>query len=141
MSIALAVLVAWLFALGTYLILQRVLTRIILGIGLMGHGAVLLLQLVGGRAGRAPIVGPGDEVQGVSAPVPAALALTAIVIGFAMTGFLLALAYRSWVGTNDDRVQDDIEDRRIARRIANAEGRYRADTEPDALDPEDVIIR
>ena len=39
MSIMLAVLVAWLFAVGTYLLLQRALTRIVLGLGLLlpGH--------------------------------------------------------------------------------------------------------
>ena len=125
MSLALAVLVAWLYAVGTYLVLQRALTRIILGLGLLGHGTVLLLQTVGGRAGRAPIVGSGDGGEGVSAPLPQALALTAIVIGFAMTGYLLALAYRSWMATNDDEVQDDIEDRRVARMVADDEGHYR----------------
>ena len=51
MTLLLAVLVAWLFAVGTYLLLQRALTRIVLGLGLLGHGAVLLLITVGGRAG------------------------------------------------------------------------------------------
>ena len=42
--------------------------------------------------------------------------LTAIVIGFGTTALLLALAYRSWLLTNDDEVEDDIEDRLIAGR-------------------------
>ena len=45
---------------------------------------------------------------------PQALALTAIVIAFGISAFLLALAYRSLVLTRDDEVEDDIEDRRIA---------------------------
>ncbi len=110
MSIVLAVLVAWLFAVGTYLVLQRALTRIVLGLGLMSHGAILLLITVGGRAGRAPLVGKGDDGAGIAAPLPQAFALTAIVISFGMTAFLLALAYKSWVGTSDDEVQDDVED-------------------------------
>ncbi len=110
MSIVLAVLVAWLFAVGTYLVLQRALTRIVLGLGLMSHGAILLLVAVGGRAGRPPLVGKGDDGAGIAAPLPQAFALTAIVIGFGMTAFLLALAYKSWVGTSDDEVQDDVED-------------------------------
>lgn len=110
MSIMLAILVAWLFAVGTYLILQRALTRIVLGLSLLGHGAVLLLITVGGRAGRPPLVGKGDDGAGIAAPLPQAFALTAIVIGFGVTAFLLALAYRSWVGTADDEVQDDVED-------------------------------
>lgn len=123
MSLALAFLVAWLFGVGTYLILSRSLTRIVLGFGVLGHGAVLLLQTVGGRAGRPPLVGPDGNTEGIAAPVPQALALTAIVIGFAATAFLLAMAYRSWLGTNDDIVQDDLEDRRVASsKAADAEG-------------------
>ena len=41
--------------------------------------------------------------------------LTAIVITFGVIAFLLALAYRSWLVTDDDEVEDDVEDRRIAR--------------------------
>lgn len=125
MSIVLAIFVAWLFAVGTYLLLQRALTRIVLGIGILGHASILLLITVGGRAGDPPLVGKDDEITGIAAPLPQAFALTAIVIGFGMTAFLLALAYRSWVGTRDDEVQDDIEDRRIARQIADDEGHYR----------------
>jgi multicomponent Na+:H+ antiporter subunit C len=49
-------------------------------------------------------------------PLPQAFVLTAIVITFGVTGFLLALAYRSWALTHDDEVQDDVEDRLVARR-------------------------
>ncbi len=132
MSIMMAVLVAWLFAVGTYLILQRALTRIVLGLGLLSHGAILLLITVGGRAGRPPLVGKGDDGAGIAAPLPQAFALTAIVIGFGMTSFLLALAYRSWTSTNDDEVQDDVEDRRIAL-MADDEGHFRA---PDPSEDE-----
>lgn len=132
MTIALAVLVAWLFAVGTYLVLQRALTRIVLGLGLLSHGAVLLLITVGGRAGRPPLVGKDDDGSGIAAPLPQAFALTAIVIGFGITSYLLALAYRSWAGTEDDEVQDDIEDRRIAR-LADDEGHIRG---PDPVQAE-----
>lgn len=132
MSLALALLVAVLYGAGTYLLLQRLLTRIIVGLVLLGHGTVLLLQTLGGPPGRPPLVGPGDPVAGVSAPLPQALGLTAIVISFAMVGFLLALAYRGWLATRDDEVPDDLEDRRIARLTANHEGHYRR---RDAGDP------
>ncbi len=132
MSVALAVLVAWLFAVGTYLLLQRALTRIVLGLGLLSHGAILLLITVGGRAGRPPLVGKGEDGAGIAAPLPQAFALTAIVIGFGMTSFLLALAYRSWSSTADDEVQDDVEDRRVAL-LADDEGHFRA---PDPSDDE-----
>jgi multicomponent Na+:H+ antiporter subunit C len=131
-TIVLALLVAVLYGCGTYLLLQRTLTRIILGLALLGHGTVVLLQTVGGRAGRPPLVGPDDPIEGIAAPLPQALGLTAIVISFGMTAFLLALAYRGWLGTSNDEVQDDIEDRRIARMIANEEGHFADRDEGDA---------
>ena len=47
-------------------------------------------------------------------PLPQALTLTAIVISFSLTLFLLALARRQRTITDDDLVEDDLEDRRIA---------------------------
>ena len=114
MIVVLALLVGVLFATGTFLLLQRTLTRIILGLALLSHGANLLLLLAGGRAGRAPLVSE-DAGGAISDPLPQALALTAIVITFGATAFLLALAYRSWLFTRNDEVEDDVEDRRIAR--------------------------
>lgn len=108
----LAITVAVLYGAGTYLLFQRNLSRIVLGLAVLGHGANLLLLLAGGRAGRAPIVG----VEGGPAadPIPQALALTAIVITFGVSAFLLALSYRSWLLNRSDEVEDDVEDRRIA---------------------------
>ena len=114
MIVVLVLVVGWLYAIGTYLMLQRSLTRIILGLAVMGHGANLLLLLAGGRAGRPPIIGRGT-VDSFADPLPQALALTAIVITFGVTALLLALAYRSWRLSHDDEVEDDVEDRRIAR--------------------------
>lgn len=114
MSLALAVAVGGLYAVGTYLVLQRTLTRVVIGVALLGHGANLLLLLAGGGEGTAPIVGSGDE-GGFADPLPQAMALTAIVITFGITAFLLTLAYRSWLLRHDDEVEDDVEDRRIAR--------------------------
>jgi multicomponent Na+:H+ antiporter subunit C len=54
-----------------------------------------------------------------SDPLPQALALTAIVITFGVSAFLLALAYRSWLLTRSDEVEDDVEDRRIAELAAS----------------------
>lgn len=113
MIVALAVGVGVLYAAGTYLLLQRTLTRLIIGLAMLGHGANLLLLLAGGRAGRPPLV--DGEGGAVSDPLPQALALTAIVITFGVTAFLLALAYRSWLVRRSDEVEDDVEDRRIAR--------------------------
>jgi len=95
-------------------VLQRTLTRIVLGFAVLSHGVNLLLLASGGEAGIPPIIGTG-ATSSFADPLPQALALTAIVISFAATALLLALAYRSWQHTHDDDVQDDIEDRRIAQ--------------------------
>lgn len=118
MIVVLAVTIGLLYAIGTYLLLQRSLTRIVLGLALMGHGANLLLLLAGGRAGEPPLVDGERDLAAVADPLPQALALTAIVITFGVTAFLLALAYRSWSIKRDDTVEDDVEDRRIARLAA-----------------------
>ncbi len=112
MSLTLAITVGVLYAGGTYLLLQRRLTRIILGLALLGHGSVLLLLVAGGPTGDEPFT--DQATQALSDPLVQALALTAIVITFAVTMFLLAMANRSWQLTHDDEVQDDLEDRRIA---------------------------
>jgi multicomponent Na+:H+ antiporter subunit C len=115
-TVLLAATAAALFGIGTYLVLQRKLSRIIIGIALLSHGANVLM-VGSGRRGRAPIVGNGDA-DSLADPLPQALALTSIVISFGVTALLLALAYRSWLLTRDDEVQDDLEDERIARRGA-----------------------
>jgi multicomponent Na+:H+ antiporter subunit C len=112
MSILLALAAALLFGIGTYVLMQRKLSRIIIGLSLISHGANVLLMTSGHR-GMPPIIGAGDPSD-FSDPVPQALALTAIVITFAVTAFLLAMAYRSWLLTADDEVQDDVGDRIIA---------------------------
>lgn len=117
-TIGLAVAIGCLYAVGVYLLLQRTLTRVVLGIALLSHAGNLLLLTAGGLPGSAPFVGGGSSPGAGADPLPQALALTAIVIGFGVTAFLLALAYRSWVQTRADEVQDDVEDRRIARAAA-----------------------
>lgn len=112
-NIALVLAIGVLFATGVYLLLERSLTRILVGFILVGNGANLLFMVASGRSGAAPIVGsaePGDMAD----PLPQAMVLTAIVITFGVVAFGLAMAYRSWQLHGHDEVQDDFEDRRIA---------------------------
>lgn len=113
MSIALLAAIGGLTAVGVYLITARSLSRIILGFSLLGHATVLGLLTAGGPAGNAPLADQSSAAE-ASNPVPQALALTAIVISFGLTLFLLALARRQQDHTGDDLVEDDIEDRRVA---------------------------
>lgn len=114
MTVVLAAGAAALFGCGTFLLLQRELTRIILGLALLAHGANLFILLGAGGRGRPTFIG-GDPESFLD-PLPQAFVLTAIVIAFGVTTFLLGLAYRSWALTSDDEVQDDLEDRRVAAR-------------------------
>jgi multicomponent Na+:H+ antiporter subunit C len=115
LDVTMALVVGGLFAAGVHLLLQRSLMRIVLGIILLGHGANLLLLEAGGPLGDPPLTkgGPEVDVSAYSDPLPQAMALTAIVITFGVTTFLLALSHRSWRLTGHDEVQDDPEDRRI----------------------------
>ncbi len=124
MSVLVALIAAVLVSTGTWLLLQRRLSRIIVGVGLLGHAANLLLVVSGGRRGSAPLV----DLEGVevySDPLPQALALTAIVITFGITVLLLGIGFRAWQVDQDDVVEDDLEDRYLARR---------AQVDPDIAD-------
>lgn len=129
MSFVLVLLIGVLFSVGIYLLLQRSLTRIVLGIGVLANGVNMLILATGTRQGTPPIVEGNDPP--FTDPVPQALVLTAIVIGFALTAFLVALAWRLWTIDGHDLAEDDIEDRVIARRMI-------ADHHRDIRDPEDV---
>ena len=116
MTLLLVLTAGFLCACGTYLVLGRQLSRIVIGIGLLGHGVNILLILSGGDGGDPAFI--GGEAGEFADPLPQALVLTAIVITFGVIAFLLALAFRSWRLTDDDEVEDDVEDRRIARDAA-----------------------
>ena len=131
-NLVMALTVGVLYTVGFYLMLQRSLMRVLIGVVMLGHGTNLLLQLVGGPPARVPIVG-NSPPETFADPLPQALALTAVVITFALTTFLLALGYRSFTLIGHDEVQDDVEDRRIARTRRPA-----ASLETDGDDDRDV---
>jgi multicomponent Na+:H+ antiporter subunit C len=113
MSVILALAASTLFGVGTYLVLQRKLSRIIIGLGLLTHGANVLL-MTAGREGDEPLIGVADPGD-IADPLPHALALTAIVITFGVTALLLAMAFRSWILRGDDEVENDVADTLVAR--------------------------
>lgn len=116
MELYAALLIGLLFGLGTYLLLERNMIRLVLGTMLISYGSNLMILTAGRlKTGRAPILG-GDSpaladggggivVDGISYvdPVPQALILTSIVIGLATTAFSFVLAYRTVqeCGTDD----------------------------------------
>jgi multicomponent Na+:H+ antiporter subunit C len=96
-----ALVVAVIFASGTFLLLQRDLTRVVVGIVLVSNSAVLFIMSAGLTRGVAPIL--PLEGEGASDPLVQAMALTALVIGFGVAALLLAMVYRLYAthGTVD----------------------------------------
>ncbi|WP_454171420.1 Na(+)/H(+) antiporter subunit C [Microbacterium maritypicum] len=123
-SLTLIVIMAILFACGVYAMLERSLTRVLIGFLLLGNATNLLLLIVMGVPGNAPFFGTEGEM---SDPLPQALTLTAIVITFAVSAFLLALIYRSWQLGQADTVEDDEADIAL---------RGRTDADEDLMDDE-----
>ncbi|MSS84102.1 Na(+)/H(+) antiporter subunit C [Actinomycetaceae bacterium WB03_NA08] len=105
---------------GVYLVLERTLTRVFIGLSMITNGVNVLILAMGGAAGLPPLLGGNSDT--IVDPLPQALILTSIVLSLGTTAFGLALAYRSWRLTGHDEVADDVEDRRVARgRAATAE--------------------
>ncbi len=128
-NVVLVVVIVVLVAAGVYLLLERSLSRVLIGVILLGNAANLFFLVAGGVAGRPPIVGLEPQGQ-MSDPLPQAMVLTAIVITLGLSAFLLAMAYRSWQLNKHDEVQDDLEDRRIAR-LAAIDIRATADSDTE----------
>ncbi|PZF55538.1 Na(+)/H(+) antiporter subunit C [Curtobacterium sp. MCSS17_008] len=133
-TLVLVIAMAVLFSCGVYLLLERSLTRMLLGFLLLGNALNLLLLIMSGAAGRPPI---GGSAEGVTDPLPQAFALTAIVITFAVSAFLLALIHRSWKLSRADEVEVDEADAAIGRdREDDDDADPEADFDPKA--PEDA---
>ena len=139
-NLVVLVVIAVLVAGGVYLLLERSLSRVLIGIILLSNGANLFMLVVSGPPGGAPIVGLTPE-EAMSDPLPQAMVLTAIVITLGMTAFLLAMAHRSWQLHQHDEVQDDEEDRRIARLAAIDLGVIPDRALPSTLDQEAAEAR
>ena len=113
-SLLILVLAAVLIASGIYMLLERTLSRIIMGAVLAGNGINLLFLLAIGTPGTPPFEGSG-ALEAMSDPLPMAMVLTAIVISLALTGFGMALSYRSWQLFGHDEVPDDGSRRLVER--------------------------
>ena len=109
MEVLLALTSGVLYAAGIYLMLRRRLAQLIIGLGLLSNGTNLLIFSAGGLTrARPPVVpqGAATLVGPYADPVPQALVLTAIVIGFGLLAFSLVLAHRVHVTVGTDDVDD-----------------------------------
>jgi multicomponent Na+:H+ antiporter subunit C len=129
--LVLSVVVSVLFACGVFLLLQRDLLRVVLGIVLISNAANLFIVSAGLSRGAAPIY-PLPESGPVSDPLVQAMALTAIVISSSTAALLLALVYKIYAshGTID---LDDVSE----AEMREAEALERGEGDPaDGGDPE-----
>ena len=111
-NLTLALVAGLLVACGVYLLTERSLSRILMGVILMSNGVDVLFLVAAGRAGRPAILGQEDP-SAMTDPLPQAMVLTAIVITMAVSAFVMTMAYRSFQLSGHDEVRDDVEDRRI----------------------------
>ncbi len=109
MGVLLAITVGVLFTAAVYLLLRRSLLKLVLGLVLIGHAANLLIfSSVGVRRGRPPLIDEGQTALAApyTDPLPPALILTAIVIGFAVTAFAIVLLRRAYQEIGSDDLDD-----------------------------------
>ena len=105
METLITILVGVLVTVAVYLLLSRSLIRIILGSAVLSHAVHLLLMVMGGlKKGSVPLL--GENASSYTDALPQALILTAIVISFAVTAFLLVLAYRTYKETGSDDLHE-----------------------------------
>ena len=105
MEALLAVVIGGLYASGIYMLMRRSIVKLIIGLGLLAHGASLLVFTAAGLTRAVPPVIPQGAwtITEAADPLPQALILTAIVISFGVQAFAMVLAYRAYqtVGTDD----------------------------------------
>ncbi len=105
MEIILAIVIGALYAAGLYLMMRRNLVKLIIGLVLLSQAANLLIFTAAGlRSRNAPLIPEGETypVSDFADPLPQALILTAIVIGFGVIAFTLVLFHRAYQSTGTD---------------------------------------
>ena len=138
-DLSLILVMGVLYAVGVYLILDRSMTRVVLGLMLITNATNILILHSGGPAGLAPFYEADIPAEDYSDPLPQALVLTAIVISCAVTALILGIIYRSWLLSRADEIQDDDEDIRVAEQSsfdAEADADVEAETSEFDADEE-----
>ena len=125
------ILIGGLTSVGVYLLLERNLTRMLLGLLLIGNAINLLILTVGGPSGNPPIRGrTSDGATTTADPLAQGMILTAIVISMGIAAFVLALTYRSYRLNTAEEVSNDPEDTRVSR-LAETDGAPLEDDRPE----------
>ncbi|WP_421842446.1 Na(+)/H(+) antiporter subunit C [Mycobacterium sp.] len=125
-----------------HLLLERNLTRMLLGLLLIGNAINLLIITVGGPAGNPPIQDRDSTGKAATAdPLAQGMVLTAIVITMGVAAFVLALAYRAYQLTTAEALHNDPEDTRVSRlssKEAAAPDTDPAEPYPDTDEPDEL---
>ncbi|MEK4762339.1 Na(+)/H(+) antiporter subunit C [Viridibacillus sp. FSL E2-0187] len=104
METLMILLIGVLIAVATYLILSKNLIRVILGTAVLSHAVhLLILTIAGVKKGNVPLLKEAEAPY--TDALPQALILTAIVISFAVTAFVLVLAYRTYQSNGTDDLE------------------------------------
>lgn len=109
METLLAFVIGGLYAAALYLLMRRSIVKLILGLAILGNAANLLIFTSAGLTrGRPPLVptGANEPVPPFADPLPQALILTAIVIGFGVLAFALVLVHRTHQAVGSDDLDD-----------------------------------
>ncbi|TFC89025.1 Na(+)/H(+) antiporter subunit C [Cryobacterium sp. TMT1-21] len=131
-SLTLVIVMAVMYAAGVYIMLERSLTRVLIGFVLVGNATNLLIFIMSGRPGSSPIItGTARDLSMVD-PMPQVLMLTAIVINFGITALLLALIYRSWWLAQLGDEGDNLTDEHATEAPGQNERDFRSSSDDDA---------
>jgi multicomponent Na+:H+ antiporter subunit C len=133
--LAVSIVIAVIFGSGAFLVLQRDLLRVVVGIVLVSNSAILFIIAAGLSRGSAPIYPIGEGA--VSDPLVQAMALTALVISSSVAALLLAVIYRLYVSHGSVDIEDIFR-----MEVREAEELERVNqTEPDPEDEEEADER
>lgn len=127
---------------GVYLLLERSVTRMLLGLLLIGNAINLLIITVSGPPGKPPVHPYDAEGKGpIADPLAQGMVLTAIVITMGVAAFVLALAYRAYRLTAVEAIGKDPEDTRVSQLSHDEAAAIDADSDesyPDTDEPDEL---
>lgn len=109
MEVLWSIVTGVLVAAGLYMMMRRNIVKLMFGLVILGYAANLLIFTVGGMTrNHTAIIHPGEEELSApfADPVPQALILTAIVIGFGVQAFALLLFWRGYISVGSDDLDD-----------------------------------
>jgi multicomponent Na+:H+ antiporter subunit C len=138
------IVIGGLTSVGVYLLLERGLTRMLLGLLVISNSVNLLILLVGGPSGNPPVRGRVSDGNTTTAdPLAQGMILTAIVISMGIAAFVLSMIYRTYRLTTEEQVVNDPEDTRVSQMTeeeaaAFEEPRPSPDTTRDTDEPDEL---